>query len=122
MTSIGSNRSVSPIQPYLETLPEDQSRQSKKSPPCSLSMEISLMVSCNDINVARHSSSSSQFSKPPCLAFNRTSTTIPSVGGKKVFTSRLACFREATNVRNFPERVSEVLFTSWKKSTERHYQ
>ena len=51
MANTGSNISISHIHPNLEMPSEDQSRQSRESPPCRPYLAISSMVSRNDINV-----------------------------------------------------------------------
>ena len=37
-------------------------------------------------------------------------------------TSHLACVRESLRLNKVPERVSKIIFASWRSGTEKHYQ
>ena len=41
---------------------------------------------------------------------------------KELQTSRLACVRESLRLNKVPERVSKIIFASWRPGTEKHYQ
>ena len=52
----------------------------------------------------------------------KSNSSSPDRQKKELQTSRLACVRESLRLNKVPERVSKVIFASWRPGTEKHYQ
>ena len=52
----------------------------------------------------------------------KSNSSSPDRQKKELQTSHLACVRESLRLNNVPERVSKIIFASWRPGTEKHYQ
>ena len=52
----------------------------------------------------------------------KSNSSSPDRQKKELQTSRLACVRESLRLNKVPERVSKIIFTSWRPGTEKHCQ
>ena len=52
----------------------------------------------------------------------KSNSSSPDRQKKELQTSHLACVRESLRLNKVPERVSKIIFASWRPGTEKHYQ
>ena len=86
------------------------------------SVEIKTMVS-NYFRDANGSPSSSPNQKGSLSTSPiKSNSSPPDRQKKELQTSCLACVRESLRLNKVPERVSKIIFASWRPGTEKHYQ
>ena len=112
VSSISSNSQM----PFKDK--ERQMQGNTNSP----SVEIKTLVS-NYFRDANGSPSSSP-SQKGSLATSpiKSNSSPPDRQKKELQTSCLACVRESLRLNKVPERVSKIIFASWRPGTEKHYQ
>ena len=112
VSSISSNSQM----PFKDK--ERQMQGNTNSP----SVEIKTLVS-NYFRDANGSPSSSPNQKGSLgTSLIKSNSSPPDRQKKELQTSHLACVRESLRLNKVPERVSKIIFASWKPGTEKHYQ
>ena len=112
VSSISSNSQM----PFRDK--ERQMQGNNNSP----SVEIKTLVS-NYFRDA-HGSPSSSPNQKGSLATSpiKSNSSPPDRQKKELQTGCLACVRESLRLNKVPERVSKIIFASWRSGTEKHYQ
>ena len=112
VSSISSNSQM----PFKDK--ERQMQGNTNSP----SVEIKTHVS-NYFRDSNGSSSSPPNQKRSLATFPiKSNSSSPDRQKKELQTSHLACVRESLRLNKVPERVSKIIFASWRPGTEKHYQ
>ena len=84
------------------------------------SLEISTMVP----SFTRNADGPARTITPSCQITSSSNVPISSspINRKENQSSRLACVGKSLKERGISERVSKILLSSWRSSTEKHYQ